>query len=338
MRFNEIRLVSTPNSWTAGAGSRARPAVRDLLEKSSLPIDFWPSQRNAQWSVEIADRMSIAPRAREPPGSPRRAAAACTGHFAPLEVRRSRYVWSTKKYSRARLPTRPSPASTRDRLHRLRQETTLQSGAPAMGELDRPVRRLPLELRGPRERVEVRRGVPAASACFTSTSIASPFSAWTITSAPVSAATHRPEERLVVDHERALVRHEELVRGHALLGQTREPRASPSRRSVTAMWNPQSMTCFPFRFACYLERVAERLPRGLDAEVDARQAAERVGLARGEVVDRDRAAEGHVEVVRGSTQPGSTYFPPASTTASASMPSDSPTRPIRSPSTYTSPT
>ena len=30
---------------------------------------------------------------------------------------------------------------------------------------------------------------PAASACFTSTSIASPFSACTITSAPVAAAT-----------------------------------------------------------------------------------------------------------------------------------------------------
>ena len=31
--------------------------------------------------------------------------------------------------------------------------------------------------------------LPSASACLTSTSITSPFSAWTITSAPVSAAT-----------------------------------------------------------------------------------------------------------------------------------------------------
>jgi hypothetical protein len=33
---------------------------------------------------------------------------------------------------------------------------------------------------------------------------------------------HRAEERLVVDHQRALVRHEELVRRDPLLGQRRE--------------------------------------------------------------------------------------------------------------------
>jgi hypothetical protein len=30
-----------------------------IFEKSSLPSVFCPSQRNAQWSVEIAERMSV---------------------------------------------------------------------------------------------------------------------------------------------------------------------------------------------------------------------------------------------------------------------------------------
>jgi hypothetical protein len=64
---------------------------------------------------------------------------------------------------------------------------------------------------------------PAASASFTSTSIASPFSACTITSAPgLRRDLHRAEERLVVDHERALVGHEELVRRDALIRQRRQ--------------------------------------------------------------------------------------------------------------------
>ena len=46
------------------------------------------------------------------------------------------------------------------------------------------------------------------------------------------------------------------------------------------------------------ERLGEGLPGGLDAEVDVagRAAERRRRLARLDVVDRDRAAEGHVEV------------------------------------------
>jgi hypothetical protein len=56
-------------------------------------------------------------------------------------------------------------------------------------ELDRPVRRLALRLGRPRERVVDRLGVPGLERLLTSTSITSPFSACTITSAPVSEAT-----------------------------------------------------------------------------------------------------------------------------------------------------
>ena len=61
----------------------------------------------------------------------------------------------------------------------------------------------------------------------------------------------------------------------------------------------QSMICLPSRLACHVvERVRERLPVRLDAEVDvARRAAEGGrGLSRREVVDRDRPAKRHVEV------------------------------------------
>ena len=73
----------------------------------------------------------------------------------------------------------------------------------------------------------------------------------------------------------------------------------PSTRSVTAMWKPLSMIALPSRFACQPSSAsANDWPVALDAEVDvARRAAERRGrLAGRDVVDRDGAAERHVEV------------------------------------------
>ena len=111
---------------------------------------------------------------------------------------------------------------------------------------------------------------------------------------------HRPEERLVVDHQRALVGHEELVRGDALRGQRRE---LLERAAVDEVGDRDVEPVVDDRLALALlvpagERLGERLALTLDAEVDvARRAAERRGgLPRGDVVDRDGAPERHVEM------------------------------------------
>jgi hypothetical protein len=111
---------------------------------------------------------------------------------------------------------------------------------------------------------------------------------------------HRPEERLVVDHKCALVRHEELVGGDALLGESRKllERAALSQirdRHVVAHVDDLLALRLP---APLLERVREGRARRLDHEVDVtgRTAERGSGLARRDVVDRHRPAEGHVEV------------------------------------------
>jgi hypothetical protein len=59
MRFSVIRPARTPNSWImCSRFSRPGPPF-GIFEKSSLPIDFWPSQRNAQWSVEMTESASV---------------------------------------------------------------------------------------------------------------------------------------------------------------------------------------------------------------------------------------------------------------------------------------
>jgi hypothetical protein len=111
---------------------------------------------------------------------------------------------------------------------------------------------------------------------------------------------HGPEERLVVDHERALVGHEELVRGDALLGQAGELLQRPTfaevgHRHVVAHVDDLLAVCLG---APVVERLGERRTRWLDHEVDmAGRPTERGrGLARRDVVDRHRAPEGHVEM------------------------------------------
>ena len=111
---------------------------------------------------------------------------------------------------------------------------------------------------------------------------------------------HRPEERLVVDHERALVGHEELVRGDPLVGQRREllERAALLQvgdRHVVA--HVDHLLAVRLR-APLLDRGREGRARRLDDEVDVagRPAERRRGLAGLDVVDRDRAPERHVEM------------------------------------------
>ena len=59
MRLSEIRPARTPNSWIICSRFSSPGAPFGIFEKSSLPIVFCPSQRNAQWSVETTERMSV---------------------------------------------------------------------------------------------------------------------------------------------------------------------------------------------------------------------------------------------------------------------------------------
>ena len=112
---------------------------------------------------------------------------------------------------------------------------------------------------------------------------------------------HDSKQRLVVDHDRALVGHEQLVAGDALVGGLghvlelaavvqvgdREVEADVDhRRAALDLLVPGG------------ERVGNRLARSLEAEVDQRgDAAERRRCrARGEVVAGDRPAERHLHV------------------------------------------
>ena len=143
---------------------------------------------------------------------------------------------------------------------------------------------------------------PAATASLTRMSIASPFSACTITSAPVSGAVSIVrKERVVVDHDGALVGHEELVRGDALVGQLRE---LLERAALVQVGDADVEADVDHRLApvdlleVVLERLRERRAGRLHAEVDqGRRAAERGrDRARGEVVAGDGAAEEHLDV------------------------------------------
>jgi hypothetical protein len=111
---------------------------------------------------------------------------------------------------------------------------------------------------------------------------------------------HRPEERLVVDHERALVGHEQLVRGDPLVGQRRE---LLERSAVLQVGDRHVVAHVDHLFAVrlsapVLDRGREGRALRLDDEVDvAGRSAERSrGLAGLDVVDRDRAPKGHVEM------------------------------------------
>ena len=118
--------------------------------------------------------------------------------------------------------------------------------------------------------------------------------------ARVGGDLHALEERLVVDHERALVGHEELVRGDALVRERRELLERPALAQVGdrhVVAHVDHLLAVGLR-APLVERLAEGRALRLDDEVDVGgRAAERGRrLARLDVVDRGRPAERHVEV------------------------------------------
>jgi hypothetical protein len=137
--------------------------------------------------------------------------------------------------------------------------------------------------------------------------------------ARVRGGLHDAEERLVVDHDRALVGHEELVARDALVGHARQLLKRPSLLEVG---DRQVEADVDDRLRGLdlpvpgLERLGERLALGLDAEVDVtgrrRTRRDRAGGSR-----RTRSCpEGHVQVRVRSMQPKH-HFRPASITLSA---------------------
>src|SRR5436305_1072386 len=54
-----MRFALPPSSWSICSRFSIPGPPLGIFEKSSRPSDFWPSHSNAQWSVEIADRMSV---------------------------------------------------------------------------------------------------------------------------------------------------------------------------------------------------------------------------------------------------------------------------------------
>src|SRR4051794_25408219 len=98
MRLSEIRPVLAPNSWIiCSRFSRPGPPF-GIFEKSSLPNDFWPSQRKAQWSVEIADSVSVRTAFQSTSWFSFARGGGVYTYLAPSKFGRSRKLWSTKKY------------------------------------------------------------------------------------------------------------------------------------------------------------------------------------------------------------------------------------------------
>src|SRR3954468_8666365 len=59
MRLRLIRPSRTPQGGIIFSRSSRPGPPFGIFEKSSLPSVFCPSQRNAQWSVEIAESASV---------------------------------------------------------------------------------------------------------------------------------------------------------------------------------------------------------------------------------------------------------------------------------------
>ncbi len=199
--------------------------------------------------------------------------------------------------------SQPFSRASGDRLDRLlaRHVHDVQRRAGEMRELDRAVRRLALGLRRPRERVVERLGVPRGERLLDEdVDDVAVLGVHHHERAGLRRDLHRAEERLVVDHERALVGHEELVRGDALVRQRRELLERAALREIGdrhVVAHVDHLLAVRLR-APVLERLRERLSLALDDEVDvAGRAAERGRRLAGlDVVDRRRPAERHVEV------------------------------------------
>ena len=92
MRFSEMRPVRTPNSWIMCSRFSSPGPPFGIFEKSSLPSDFWPSHRNAQWSVETTERMSDRIACQRTSWFSIGRGGGVYTYFAPSKSGRSRYV------------------------------------------------------------------------------------------------------------------------------------------------------------------------------------------------------------------------------------------------------
>ena len=169
-------------------------------------------------------------------------------------------------------------------------------------ELDRAVRRLGLRLHRPAAGVPDRVGVPGRDGLLDDdVDRVAVLGVHHHEPARLVRGLHHLEERLVVDHHGALVGHEELVRGDALVRQLRE---ILERAALLQIGDGDVEADVDHRRAplellvVRRERLGERHPGRLDTEVDQRRrAAERGrGRAGGEVVAGRRPAEEHLDV------------------------------------------
>src|SRR5213075_1545010 len=104
-----------------------------IFEKSSLPSVFCPSQRKAQWSVEIALRMSVRTAFQSTSWFALSRGGGVYTYFAPSKFGRSRNVKSTKKYCVHVSPHTSQPfsrASAIGSTASLHETWTTYSGAP----------------------------------------------------------------------------------------------------------------------------------------------------------------------------------------------------------------
>ena len=181
-------------------------------------------------------------------------------------------------------------------------------------ELDRPVRGLALGLGRPGQSVPVRLGVSFRQRLLDEhVDHIAVLGVHHHERARLGRDLHRPEERLVVDHQCALVGHEELVGGDALVGQggeLLERAALPEIGDRHVVSHVDHLLAVRLR-APVVDRVGEGRAVRLDDEVDvARRAAEGSrGLPRLDVVDRYCPAERHVEMRVGIDTAGKHVLP-----------------------------
>src|SRR5215212_9940494 len=170
------------------------------------------------------------------------------------------------------------------------------------GELNRPVCRLTLRDRRTRCGVPLRLGLPLRKRLLDEDVDGVAVLGVNHHERPrLGRDLHCPEERLVVNHDRALVRHEELVARHPLIRRLLEVFERPAFLEVS---DRQVEADVDHRLGAFdllvprRQRVREALARLLQTEVDvARRAAEGGrDRPRGEVVAGDRPAERHLHV------------------------------------------
>jgi hypothetical protein len=178
----------------------------------------------------------------------------------------------------------------------------VQRRAGDTGELDCAIRRLTLELGGPSQSVVLRRSVALGERLLDEhVDRVAVLGVHHHDGAAVGGDLHALEKRLVIDHHGALVRHEELVARHPLVGQTRQVGERPVLLQIRDRNVEADVEHRLLRVDLAvpgIERLTEALARLLHAEVhDRADAAERArDRALVEVVGGDGAAERGIHV------------------------------------------